>query len=63
MNTTKKEETNTLSITDSQKKAYKELTELCVFNEKSKNEILNFIETLKNYDDGRRLFIDIKFCY
>src|SRR5690606_30527894 len=31
---------------------YKDLTELCVFNDTNKSKILHFIETLKNYDNA-----------
>ncbi|MCT4697561.1 DUF6630 family protein [Tenacibaculum haliotis] len=45
-------EKNRPLLNDMQKKAYQELTELCVFNNKKKKKILNFIETLKNYDNN-----------
>lgn len=44
-------ENNRQLINNTQKEAYQILTELCVFNIKSKKNIIKFIEILKNYDN------------
>ena len=43
-------EANYPKINDVQKKAYRELTALCVHDEKERTEINRFIETLRDYD-------------
>lgn len=44
-----------------QKEAYKELTELCVYNNSNKEKILKFIETLKNYDKDSEYFTTLNY--
>ncbi|MFV0530419.1 MAG: hypothetical protein ACK5MD_03175 [Flavobacteriales bacterium] len=54
-------EANRPLLNDIQKKAFQELTELCAHNSPNKNNILTFIETLKDYDDDRALYCFIAF--
>lgn len=48
-------------LNDIQKKAYLELTELCVFNNKNRKKILSFIKTLKNYDNDSNYYTTLNY--
>lgn len=48
-------------LNEEQKEGYKELTELCVNNSTNKNEITQFIETLKNYDEDEEYYTTLNY--
>ncbi|WP_299250581.1 hypothetical protein [uncultured Cytophaga sp.] len=57
----KKAEAKRTYLNDTQKKAYQELTELCVYKNSSKVKILKRIEKLKNYDDDEEYYTTLNY--
>ena len=56
-----KEKENRTVINIEQKRAYQELINLCVINEKEKVKILEFIDTLKDYDGDEDYYTTLNF--